>query len=246
MIKKKTYLAVLFSLFSFFSFSQELQKEESLPAFKSPDTEKVINNVSENQSSRKPAFSLHLPTSIYINTQEHNISPNAVLFFSPGVSLQFPRDSFFSVESTLGFFSMYYLWNGTMAVPAPIEHREASSLNFMFDVSGVFSFIFPHLKISLSVGPMILIRFAYPAFGVSESEGGYKENTVKDDIQKISDFFWSKGRFFYIKTGTSFLFKVSDKIQAGPFFDADFPIGSFISSADMNAAIFSAGLKVVF
>lgn len=191
-------------------------------------------------------FSLYMTPSLYAHIQENPADTPSTVFFPFAIALQWPNTSFISFQPSLSVYTMYYGWSEKGVVPIEMENRTASSVNVMINVPVVITLFFPRKsKLQMSIGPGFLMRFAFLASGVHDSDSGFSGN-AGDDVSAINSWFWEKGRFLNLNTEVAFMIQITEKIKTGPVFSANIPILAFIADHSADGMIFSAGIKFSF
>lgn len=194
--------------------------------------------------SKNVDFIFDFGANLYLNPESSslNSAPSPVNFeFSFGALI--PNETFISVQPSLTFFSMNYLWYEDRALPAEIESRTGTALSFFFNVPLTFTLNLANSKLLFSAGGGALMRFAFLSSGVSSEDFGYS-GSAKSDIENMNSWFWQKARWFYSTLEFSWLYNVTQKLKAGPNVSIKLPLGSMISDHSFSAAIFSAGIKI--
>jgi hypothetical protein len=178
-----------------------------------------------------------------INSGDKGSSAPTPLLFSLGLGLTQHISSTVPlyIEPRLSFFLNYYLWDGSNALPAELEHRTASVASAFLDIPFVYTFVTSHVNYSAGLGPAFLFRYAMPSSGAL---GG------QSDVDSINAWFWDSARYIYPELYLSFDFAYEDIYRFGIALYAAFPLGNVISgnAAQTNildTALFSAVLKVI-
>lgn len=265
----KKRLLLTFAIFSFlltFSYAQELPPAES----PSEETEGFIDgdpgnvedeiiNIKGQEFAQAETFTefIHsldfcfdIGPAMYINTKSKAVNADGYLISGPSpvvepvtIGILWPNYTFVSVEPTVSYFSMYYLWYDGTALPAEIENRTVNALSFMFNVPVVFQLYLKNMRFQISGGIGVLARFGLLAGGVKESDSGYT-GTAGGDLKEMNNWFWKDARFMYISTGFSCLFNMYGKVKAGPTIKAYIPMSLVTTKQGLQGMIIDAGLKI--
>lgn len=198
--------------------------------------------------AEKPVdFTVTFEPTLIINTDKPEDSAPSPVVYPLSFGVIFPKETLISFQPRISFFTNYYLWNGKGAYPAEIENRTATAFSFLIDLPIGFTFTPGEKhKITLGTGPSILARFAFLSHAVSGSDSGYGDNTASDDVSKINEAFWNDASFLFINMYSSYLYKFSEKISAGPETHFYLPIGSLACGNGMNSAMISMGIIARF
>lgn len=229
-LKKLTLALFLFAIISGGLLSaQELSEEKNTGQV----TQEVPKSFFDSLS-----FIIKMPATVYLNMADKSASAPSPILFTPGFGFIWPNDTFISFEPSANFFFSYFLWYDGRALPAEIENRTASTLSVLLDLPVVFALNLEHAKLQLNAGASILMRFGWLSQGNDES--------LKDEVELINDYFWSKARFLYLSGGASWIFSLPSNTQFGPFLNIYAPIGSIFAREGLNGMIISVGLKISF
>lgn len=191
-------------------------------------------------------FFVELTPSFMINTESKTVSAPNPAFFSLGVGMVYPNDTFFSFEPSFHFFWNYYLVNNGNVYPAEIENRTATALSFLFNFPAVFS-IKPteRSKMKLSPGAAFLLRIPVIAGGVNATDSGWY-GTVQDDIDNMGRWFYENGRFLFLSFNAAWIFEHIEKISFGPCVAVYFPLIANLIEKNANGMIVQVGLRLIF
>lgn len=246
-IFKKYFLSILLAFSFTLVFSQEAEfhdysEIESLNQNETDNSEQSNArsiSIDKNKSFFEQSdFILKLPVSVYLNTIDTAHSAPSPILFSPGFGFIWPTESFISFEPTLSFFTSYYLLYEGKALPAEIENRTATTLNFLLDIPVAFALNLTHTKVQLNAGVAMLMRFGWKANGA--------ESVSDNEISEINKYFWANTRFLYISGAASLIFNLPAGTKIGPFFSLFLPVGSIFAAEGLNGMMMSVGLKVSF
>lgn len=190
-------------------------------------------------------FTLNLGPAVYVNTKSLKISAPSPIFYPFSIGVLWPNYTFISVQPTVGFSYIYYLWNDNMALPAEIENRTATGISIMADVPVVVQLYLPKSRFQFSVGPSILSRIGVLSNGVSSNDSGFS-GSAESDVKLINEWFWDKGRFFYISTGVSWLYTAFEErnLKFGPEVKVYFPIGGLAAGEGLQGTIINLSVKI--
>lgn len=202
---------------------------------------------SQNSSGER-SFDLFagMDAGLYLNPEQSslNSAPSPINFeLSFGAAI--PNYTMFSFQPSLTFFMMNHLLFEDRALPAEIENRTSTTLNFYLNLPAAFSLKIPKSKFHVSLGFAALIRFAFLATGVHSDDEGFS-GTAGEDITLINKWFWKNLHWLYATMEADWLYEASPKISAGPFVSVKLPLGSLMTEKSVQGMIFSAGLKVSF
>ena len=198
------------------------------------------------ESNRKIDFVLDFGAGLYLNPESSNLkgAPSPVNFeFSFGAII--PKETMFSVAPKLTFFTMNHLWYEDVALPAEIENRTSRTLAFYLNIPFCFTLNLEKSKFLFSLGPGIMMQFAFLASSVSENDEGFL-GSAKDDVERMNSWFWENSRWLYGTFEFSWLYKVTEKLSAGPSALVRLPVGTLISEQSFLGSVFSLGMKICF
>lgn len=195
-------------------------------------------------------FCFDIGPAMYINAKSKLLNPDGYRVSGPSpvfdpvtIGVLWPNYTFISMEPSVSYFSMYYLWYDGMALPAEIENRTASTLSFMFNIPAVFQLYLSKVRFQIYAGLGVLARFGILAGGVKESDYGYT-GSAGGDLKEINNWFWKNGRFLYISTGFSCLFNLYGNVKAGPVCKIYIPVSVFSKNDGFQGTIIDFGLKI--
>jgi hypothetical protein len=188
----------------------------------------------------------HTPVSFFftagpqlmVNTEPATKSAPSPVQFSGGIGAIFFQDTRIQLLPQLSFFTGYYLWDGTNALPAEVENRTALALSFLIDVPVMYTWKKNSWTLRAGGGISILPRIGIRAPGVSSTEAG-------DDISSINSWFWSGARFLYPELTASAVYKTSGGWHTGIQQKFYIPAGSLIAGRGLDAAIISSSIILV-
>lgn len=184
--------------------------------------------------------------SVYLSTGAQTDSAVSPIFYPVYFGFIWPKDNYFSLQPSLRLYTSYFYMKNGEVYPAEIENRTALAFSVMFNVPVVFKMNFwDKSNLTLSAGLGFLLRFAFLASGVEESDYG-DTGTAGGDLSEINKWFWGGGRFIYLSFGADWMFKITDDIQAGPDFALFIPVGPLFTNFSLNGMMISLGLKFVF
>lgn len=189
-------------------------------------------------------FILDFAPTLYLNTASTLISAPSPIFFPFTMGFIWPKDTLISIMPKVSFFSMYYLWYFNSAYPAEIENRTVTSLSFMLNIPITFSVYLRRSYFQFSLGVGFLLRFGFLSYAVTALDSGYF-GSAEVDAGFIKDWFWQNGRFVYISTEFTWLFRFTNLIKAGPTINVYFPVGAVLNDGNLNGLIASVGMKFV-
>ncbi|MCR5188189.1 MAG: hypothetical protein K6C97_04575 [Treponema sp.] len=259
---KKLIFFVTICIFSFALSAQEAssKQEENLS-----EQEEVLTD-SENQEAKesddifflgnlfKPPksfseftgaldFVMQFEPGVSINTESNLVSAPSPIIYPITIGALWPDYTFFATQPSIAFFMTNHLWYDGKALPAEIENRTSTTLNFLFTIPAVISLYIGNFRLQLMPGLSILARFAFLANNINASDSGYS-GSAASDVENINKYFWSNGRFFYFSSGVSMLFKVTDTIKVGPVVNVYLPIVPLVTGEGLQATIISIGVKI--
>ena len=102
--------------------------------------EPFVKPSSFKEFARQTQFFFAFEPAILINTADSKTSAPSPVVYPLSIGIKWPRDTFVSFVPRLSFFTNYYLWDGSKALPAEVENRTATSLSFLFDLPAAVSF----------------------------------------------------------------------------------------------------------
>jgi len=188
-------------------------------------------------------FSLQMGPSIYINTQSTLVSAPSPILFPVSLGVIWPSKSFLSVQPTVSFFVMHYLWYEGKALPAEIENRTATAHTLFLNIPATLSFFTSTCKIQLSAGAGFMLRIINLSLDVKPVDTGYS-GSAQSDVNLISDYLWSGARFLYLTTEISCLFNITRFLKTGPVFGLYLPLGSFFNKEGFAGFMGYTGIKI--
>lgn len=261
-MNKKIIFAVIFSILFFsFSYSQEFSEEETHEE-KTETSEKIHfgekarSAQNENISLlgnkyTKPVnlvdfinqfdFVFQMTPSIYVNTESKLVSAPSPIFFPVSVGLIWPNFTFLSVQPSLSYFSINYLWHDGKALPAEIENRTATAYSLFLNIPAVVTLFIQNGRFQFSLGAGFLFRIIALASGVAPQDFG-ETGSAQSDTDLIGSYLWQPENFIYITTEFSWLFDVAKTFKVGPIVGAYVPVSIFQS--DFSKFIGYLGVKV--
>lgn len=189
---------------------------------------------------------LQFSPGLYINpfSSELNSGPTAPIY-PFAVGFNWPNYTFFSIQPTLSFFTMYNLWYDGKAYPAEIENRTATTFDFLLNIPFVFSLYLGLNRFQIAPGIGILARTSILANNVNAEDSGFT-GSASEDVNEINNWFWQKGRFVYLSASLSWIreFSENSKGKGGPTFSVYIPVASFFNEEAFLGSIVSLGLKI--
>lgn len=246
---KKIFLFISF-LFSFMIFLQaQIPVSDDEQNINEPtETTETIEPQSDKTENKKRTFDLFacMDAGLYLNPEQSslNSAPSPINFeLSFGATI--PNYTMFSFQPSLTFFMMNHLLFEERALPAEIENRTSTTLNFYLNLPFAFTLKIPKSKFHFSLGFATMIRFAFLAAGVHNDDEGFS-GSAGEDITLINKWFWKNLHWLYATIEADWLYEVSSKINAGPFLSIKLPFGSLTTEKSPQGMIFSAGLKISF
>lgn len=189
-------------------------------------------------------FVMDFAPTLYLNTASTLISAPSPIFFPLTIGFSWPKDCFISLNPKITFYSMYYLWYFNSALPSEIENRTVTSLSFLVNIPISFSIYLRRSYFQFSLGMGFLFRFGFLSNAVTALDSGYF-GSAEIDANFIKDWFWQNGRYLYISTEISWLFKFTNVIKAGPTVNLYLPFGGIINDGNFNGLMCSVGMKFV-
>jgi len=227
-------------------FAQEADdlQTEAEGAIENPPEAEIQNDEVPEGFIHTLDFIMEFEASLYLNPEykELNSAPSPINF-QPSIGLLWPNYSVIAVQPTLSFFYMNHLWYEDRALPAEIENRTSTTLSFLLQIPAVFTIFLKDSRFQFSLGPAIMLRFAYLAHGVSATDTGYT-GSAASDISKMNSWFWSDGRWFYLSAGANWLYHITSQLRAGPTITANIPVGGLISDHSLQGLTISTGIKI--
>jgi hypothetical protein len=154
---------------------------------------------------------------------------------SPGAAVSYPFAKFFRAELGLDFYYTHYGWSPTLqrAVPAAIENRSALVIGSVLSLQAVGYFdINSFLTIRAFAGPSADLRLILLAEDLTE---GLDDLTaIRADVNSITDYFWSEGRWFLPVAGTGIDFTVNENFRLGIDLRCWFPLYRLWTGEDLG------------
>lgn len=244
MKKSAAVFLILFTATQFL-FSQDApsSSETETSGTAIPEKWKAPENSKEFWSQVSPFINLGL--NITVNTESPLKSAPTPVSFTGGLGAIWPNNSFVSFQPRLSFYAMYYLWDGENALPAEIENRTASVLNFMLDLPAAWTFRFKHSQAELGAGLGFLARFSMLSSGVKASDSG-ASGTAQEDVDKISSWMWNDMHFLYPEIFAAWEYNVTERLKAGLEIRYYLPLGSLAGGRGLDASILSVATKIIF
>lgn len=233
-MKRKTLLAIfLIILCSTSLFAQEEKKEESL------------KNLFSQGFTENAAIFVGLTPTIYFVADSDFSAPSPILF-PFYIGLTWPKDYFISIQPSIKLFSTYYYVNNGQVYAAEIENRTASAFGILLNIPLVFKVnLWDKTNITASVGIAFLIRFAFLASGVDESDYG-DTGSADSDLSLINSSFYSGGKFIYMSTSADWMFNLKNGMEIGPEVSFYIPVVTLVSEFSLEGTMISVGAKFVF
>lgn len=224
MIKKRFFIiSLIIFLFSFGAISQETN---------------TLNKIKE-----KIDFSIQLGPALYINTQSVLVSAPSPVLFPVSLGVIWPAKRMISVQPSLSFFVMNYLWYDGKALPAEIENRTATAYTLFLNIPATMSIFAKSCKIQFSAGAGMMFRIINLSIDVYPTDCG-NSGSAQSDVNLITEYLWGGARFLYITTEISCLFNITRNLRTGPVIGAYIPLGSIINNEGFASFIAYAGLKI--
>lgn len=268
MKKRWLFTFIIFSLFTALCFAQETTEPEAQTSTEDAfvdgtpgDVVEEIIDIKGQEFAQAESFGefIHsldfcfdIGPATYINAKSkllnqdgYRVSGPSPVFDPVTIGILWPNYTFVSMEPSISYFSMYYLWYDGMALPAEVENRTVSALSFMFNVPVVFQLYLNKFRFQIYGGVGVLARFGLLPGGVKESDAGYT-GTAGGDLKEVNNWFWKNGRFFYISTGFSCLFNLYGNVKAGPVGKIYIPVSVFSKTDGFQGTIIDIGLKISF
>ena len=187
-------------------------------------------------------FVLQTEPGVYINTADRHHSAPSPIIYPLTIGILWPNYTKLAIQPTISFFATDYLWYDDMALPAEIENRTVTGLNFMITLPVVISMYFKNSRIQILPGISILTRFGFLSAGVSKDDYGYS-GTAGSDADLINEWFWKDMHFLYLGGGFAWMFNINGNVKAGPVANMMIPL-SVVKGDKLLGSIFSAGLKI--
>lgn len=233
---KKFLLSLSLIFFSFCLFAQSDNDffEEKQSFTQSANFLEFINSLD---------LVIQMEPGMYMNTASKLVSAPSPVIYPISIGILWPNYTYLAMQPTVSFFMMNHLWYDDMALPAEIENRTGTTLNFMISFPAVLSFHTKKSRLQIMPGFSILARYSLLANNVAADDSGYS-GSAGDDISEINKWFWKNGNFFYLTGGAAWIFNFHNNAKAGPVFNLYIPIGSIINKDGINGLIVTTGLKI--
>ena len=229
----KKLLLIFTSLFCLTTlFAQELDS-----------TEPVTEESAEVPKKQTADFVMQFEPGLYLNTESYLVSAPSPIVYPISLGFLWPDDSKIAIQPVVSFFMMNHLYYEDKALPAEIENRTTTTLNFMLNIPAVFSIYREKSRFQLSAGLGIYMRFGLLSPGVKENDSGWT-GSAGEDVSKINEYFWGKMRWLYATAGGSWLYNLTPQLRAGPTINVYAPVGGLISDKNAQGMIISAGIKI--
>lgn len=257
---KKLIFIVTLSIFSFLIYAQDSSSQDS----QNPTQEEITNSQEQeikesddifffgnlfqppkslSEFTGAMDFVMEFEPGISINTASRSVSAPSPIIYPITFGFLWPDYTFLAAQPSVSFFMNNHLWYNGKALPAEIENRTSTTLSFLFNIPAVLSFYIKNFRLQLMPGIAILARFAFLANNINASDSGYS-GSAASDIKNINSYFWSNGRFFYLSSGVSILYKITDTIKIGPVMNVYVPIIPLLTGEGLQATIISLGVKI--
>lgn len=251
-INKKNLKRILLALFILsagaISFSQEENGES--PDLDTNGSNHLFGSTWTRPKSAKEFWSqvspfINIGAAVTLNTESSSSSAPSPVDFAFSFGAIWPNNAFVSFQPRLSFWMTYYLWNGEAALPAEVENRTATALNFMLDFPAAFTFRFEKCQVEAGTGLGFLIRAAPLSRGVSGDDSG-ASGSARGDRDEIQKYFWSKCRFLYPEFFAAWEYCFGPKIKAGFELRYYLPLGYLVSGRGLDGSIFNISAKLIF
>ena len=229
----KKLLLIFISLFCLTTlFAQELDS-----------TEQVTEEAVQSPKKQTADFVMQFEPGLYLNTESYLVSAPSPIVYPISLGFLWPDDSKIAIQPVVSFFMMNHLYYEDKALPAEIENRTTTTLNFMLNIPAVFSIYRKKSRFQLSAGLGVYMRFGLLSPGVKENDSGWT-GSAGEDVSKINEYFWGKMRWLYATAGGSWLYNLTPQLRAGPTINVYVPVGGLISDKNAQGMIISAGIKI--
>ena len=186
----------------------------------------------------KASFFLTLGPLGMLNTD--TVSAPSPISFSAGVGASIPVNNWFLVAPSLTAFTTYYLWrddaSGARAYPAEIENRTGLAPSALIELPAVFYARTEKSTFSLGLGATFLVRYAFLADSVPQSEAG--------DIALMNKYFYSGLRFLYPSAFLAYDYTTESGMKAGVMFRAWLPLGSLLEDRGLDGGMASVAFRM--
>lgn len=196
--------------------------------------------------TRRMDLVLQFTPGFYINPEAKNLKggPSAPVY-QTSVGLNWPNDSFISVQPTLTFFYMVNEWIDGSVYPIEWENRTALTQIFLLDIPAVFSIHPGSNKLEFSLGLDFMARFSTLATGVNPNDKTNSESvTAEENVKLCNQYYWRNAHFLYTKVGICWERELIGSFKGGPVVNVFFPIGSLISKEGLLGTIVNLGIKI--
>lgn len=179
-----------------------------------------------------------------LNTESTTKSAPSPIVFTVGAGISVPLGARTTFEPRLAFFSNYYLWDGSNALPAEVENRTALALSMLIDLPAVYTFYRENSMFQAGGGLALLARYGILAGGVSSSDSG-ASGSAGGDVDKINAWFWSGCRFLYPELLGSWMFTLNRRLKAGAEQRIYVPLGSLINGRGLDGIMAGLNLRII-
>lgn len=242
---KKLFFIVSICIFSFTLSAQEASVEQE-----SQNIDKIsfLGNLfkppkSLSEFTNALDFVMQFEPGVSINTESTLVSAPSPIIYPISLGALWPNYTFLAAQPSISFFMTNHLWYNGKALPAEIENRTTTTLSFLINIPAVLSFYIDNCRLQLMPGAAILARFVFLANNINPTDSGFS-GSAASDVENINNYFWSNGRFFYLSSGISLLFKATGNIKVGPVANVYLPIIPLVTGEGLQATIISIGVKI--
>jgi hypothetical protein len=188
---------------------------------------------------------------LYFPEDNGNAGDPGPILPSFGVALALPVNKYLWLEFTEDLYFTNYMYNYTLdrAIPAAWENRSAFVFGFLTGMQAVGWFsLGKNADFRVFGGPAADFRVITLASNLHPDDfSGNPETDAQIQTDLVSEYLWSKARWFMPTAGIGFDFVVNERFLAGVDARVWFPIYRLITSENMppiEGWRFSLGLRV--
>jgi hypothetical protein len=160
-----------------------------------------------------------------------------------GVGLVFPLPvPGLSVNPSMEFYSNYYAWYDSRALPIDVENRTAIVYGCILDIPATYKFTLGKAHdLSAQLGVAAVMRAGFRASD--------DVDVTQEDVNSIVAYMWGKGRFFYPSVGINYSYRLTDWVRIGVTGRALIPVFNLWTREDLpfyDNMIYGGGITLTF
>ena len=117
--------------------------------------------------------------------------------FSLGFEYEWKPVKYFALAPSLDLSFFHYLWTSGIAAHAENENRTAFTIAFTMELPFMLVFDIERWSLSFGASMAIFARASALDLGIKNDDLSQTGLTAKEEVKKINEYHWQKGRFFY-------------------------------------------------